>query len=103
MDRETRPPVAVLDSKAPDPGGDRRDLVWPLARRHRPAELDEEVPTRLALAVPRPSAPDGELDLDHRLEPVDGGSLEQADLDDAHGPGRIARRVTAGTDRLAGR
>ena len=31
-------------------------------------------------------APDGDLDLDHRLEPVDVGSLEQSDLDQSHGP-----------------
>ena len=35
-----------------------------------------------------------ELELDHRLEPVDVRALEQADLDQSHGPGRIATRPT---------
>ncbi len=48
------------------------------------------MPAWIALAVERPSAADGELQLDHRLEPVDVGSLEEAGLDQTHGPGRIA-------------
>ena len=54
------------------------------------AEQDQGVATRVALAVPRAPPPDGDLDLDHRLEPVDVRSLEQADLDQSHGLGRIA-------------
>ena len=69
------------------------------ARRRRPAsrargtaraEVDERVAARVALAVPGPAPADGDLELDHRLEPVDVGAFEQADLDQAHGPGRIA-------------
>ena len=45
----------------------------------------------VALAVPRPAPADRDLELDHRLEPVDVGAFEQAGLDQSHGPGRIAR------------
>ena len=62
--------------------------------------------TGIALAVPGPPPPDGDLQLDHRLQPVDVGSLEQADLDQSHGPGRIAtrrpRRLAPDDDRDAG-
>ena len=47
------------------------------------------VAARVALAVPGPPPADGDLQLDHRLEPVDVGALEESDLDQSHGPGRI--------------
>ena len=53
-------------------------------------EVDQRVASRIALAVPGPAPPDGDLELDHRLEPVDVRTFEQAGLDQAHGPGRIA-------------
>ena len=54
------------------------------------AEMDQRMSTGVALAVPRPATADGDLDLDHRLEPIDVGTFEQTGLDQAHGPGRIA-------------
>ena len=65
---------------------------------HVGAEVDERVAARVALAVPGPPPADGDLELDHRLEPVDVRTFEQADLDQAHGPGRIAS--VPATDRL---
>ena len=62
---------------------------------HRRAQPDEGVAARVALAVPRPATTDRDLHLDHRLEPVDVRALEQADLDQSHGPGRIATRGAA--------
>ena len=49
------------------------------------------MPAGIALAVPGPPPADGDLELDHRLEPVDVRAFEQAGLDQSHGPGRIAR------------
>ena len=54
------------------------------------AELHEGVPLRLTPAVPRATPADRDLDLHHRLEPVQVWSFEQADLDQAHSPARIA-------------
>ncbi len=48
------------------------------------------MPAGIALAVERPTPADGELELDHRLQPVDVGPFEEAGLDQSHGPGRIA-------------
>jgi len=61
-----------------------------VAWRHARAQVDQGMAARIALAVPRPAPADGDLQLDHRLEPVDVGTFEQAGLDQAHGPGRIA-------------
>ena len=63
----------------------------PVARpaRRRPSRTSAWRPG-IALAVPGPPPADGDLELDHRLEPVDVRALEQADLDESHGPGRIA-------------
>src|SRR6266508_3796494 len=52
----------------------------------------------LALPVPCPAPPDRDLQLGHRLQPVDVRALEQPDLDESHDPGRIARGPP---DRLA--
>ncbi len=54
-------------------------------------EMDERVATGIALPVPGPPPADGDLELDHRLEPVDVRAFEEAGLDQTHGPGRIAR------------
>ena len=56
----------------------------------RGPEPDERVALGIALAVPGPPPADGDLELDHRLQPVDVGSFEQAGLDQSHGPDRIA-------------
>ena len=95
MDGETRTAFAVIHAKPADPGHDRGDRIGPLAGRHRGAEPDQGVAAGIALAVPGPAPPDRDLHLDHRLEPVDVRSLEQADLDQSHGPGRIATRTPA--------
>ena len=90
MDGEAPPTFAVIGSQASDPGHGRFDGVRPVTRWDRGAQPDEEMSPGVALPVPGPAPADGDLQLDHRLEPVDVGSLEQADLDQAHGPGRIA-------------
>ena len=73
----------------------------------RGTELDQRMPARVALPVPRPAPSDGELQLHHRLEPVDVGPLQHADLDQSHGPGRIAteapRRLPPMTSRTPDR
>jgi hypothetical protein len=91
MDGETAAALAMVDPQATDPRGGRGDGIGPLTGGNVRAQLDEGVATRVPLAVPRPAPPDGELELDHRLEPVDVGTVKQASLDQAHGPGRIAR------------
>ncbi len=91
MDAQPASSLAVIRAQPPEPGDDGRHLVGPVARRHIGAELYQRVAARVALPVPRPPAPDRDLELDHRLEPVDVGPLEQAGLDQTHGPGRIAR------------
>ena len=68
--------------RSTSPGHSRRGTAAPsLTTACRPG---------LALAVPGPPPADGDLDLDHRRQPVDVRTLEQADLDQAHGPARIA-------------
>src|SRR5829696_9024395 len=91
MDGETAAGLAMVDPQAADPRGCRGDGIGPLTGRNVRSQLDERVPARVALPVPRPAPPDGELELDHRLEPIDVGTVKQASLDQAHGPGRIAR------------
>ena len=91
VDGDAAAALAVLDPEAPDPVDER-------ARPGRASSrAGTAAPSRtrawrpgLALAVPGPPPADRDLDLDHRLEPVDVRSLEQADLDQAHGPARIA-------------
>jgi hypothetical protein len=51
--------------------------------------MDEGMASGAALSVPRPPPPDRDLELDHRLEPVDVRALEQSDLDESHRPRRI--------------
>ena len=92
MDADPAAALAVPGPQAADPGDQRRDAVGPVARRDHGPELDQRVPAGIALPVAGSTTPDGDLDLDHRLEPVDVRTLEQADLDQAHGPGRIAGR-----------
>ncbi len=91
VDRQPAAALAVVRPQAPDPGDRRGDRVGPVTSRDIGAEVDERVAPGIALPVPRPAAPDGELELDHRLEPVDVRTFEQAGLDQTHGPGRIAR------------
>jgi hypothetical protein len=48
--------------------------------------------TRATMAIPRPPPPDRDLQLRDWFERVDARSLKEADLDEAHDPGRIARQ-----------
>ena len=75
-----------------DPGHDRGDGIRPLSGRHGGAEPDQGVAAGIALSVPRPATPTATSTL------TTGSSrrhcsLEQADLDQSHGPGRIAIRA----------
>ena len=90
MDAQAAAPLVVLEPEPPDPAGDGGHPVGPVARRDRRPEMDQRMSTGVALAVPRPATADGDLELDHRLEPIDVGTFEQTGLDQAHGPGRIA-------------
>lgn len=95
MDGETRSTLTVICAQSSDPGHDRGDAIGPVTRRHGRPEMHQGVSAWVALPVPGSTTPDGDLELDHRFEPVDVGTLEQADLDKAHGPGRIAIREVA--------
>ena len=89
--------VGMRASEPPDPVRQRRDAGRLRGPRHGDREPDEGVRLGLAPAVPGATPPDAHLDLGSRLEPVQVGSVEQADLDQAHGPARIAtapRRAT---------
>ena len=89
--------LTVVRAEAPGPRDEVRHGVRPVSRRHRSAEVDERPVRRRPRPLPRASPPDGDLDLDHRQQPVDVGSLVEADLDQAHGPPRI--REASGTRR----
>jgi len=101
--------LAVVIAKSADPGDERIDRHRPIPSRNDGAEVHERMPARAALPVPCPASPDSDLELDHRLEPVDVRSLEQPDLDESHGPRRIAsvdradRRVPIGRAARDGR
>ncbi len=92
MNPDPTAPLGVIRAQPPDPGDERGDIVWPLANRDGAPEVDQRMTARFPLPVPGPPSADRKLDLGHRREPVDRGSLEQPDFHDAHGPGRIARR-----------
>lgn len=90
MDRHATPSFIVVGAQPADPGhcgyhGVRLIPCWNV----RP-QVDQRMASWVALPVPGPTPTDGKLDLDHRLEPVDVGTFEQAGLDQAHGSGRIA-------------
>src|SRR5512143_2885742 len=90
------PAFGGFGAQAPDPRDDGRDAVRPVSRWHGGTQLHQGVPPGVALAVERAPTPDGELELDHRLEPVDVGPFEESGLDQSHGPGRIASGPGAG-------
>src|SRR5215204_5466928 len=92
MDRQAGTALTMIHAQPADPRDCRRDGVRPLAGGHGRAEPHEGVAAGIALAIPGPPSPDRDLHLDHRLQPVHVRSLEQADLDQSHGPGRIATR-----------
>ena len=90
--------LAVVRAQAARPGDEVGDVVGPVAGRDRPAEVDERAARRRPRALPRPPAAHRDLDLDHRHEPVDVGALEQADLDESHGPATIREPIGDATD-----
>src|SRR3954454_17364021 len=92
MDREPTDAFAVIGPEPADPMDQAVDRKRPAVRGYGGAQADERVSPRAPLPVPRPTASDRHLDLDHRLEPVDVRSIEEADLDHAHGRPRIAPR-----------
>ena len=102
MDGEPAAALAVVRPQAAQPLDDADQVIGPVPGGHVGAEPDEGMAPGRPLAVPGPATADGDLELDHRLEPVDVGALEQAGLDHAHGPGRIARD-DAGSGPAAGR
>ena len=90
MHGQTPTPFAVVGAQTADPADHRGDAVRPVAGRDMGAEMDQGVAPRVALAIEGPSPADGELQLDHRLKPVDVGPFEESGLDQSHGSGRIA-------------
>src|SRR5450759_3541137 len=93
----------LLQSEPPDPGCEEGDLRRPPAGRDDRAEVHEGVSLGVPAAVPAPAAADRDLHLHHRLEPVDVGTLEQADLDETHGSARIATAASSPTYAAARR
>jgi glutamate carboxypeptidase len=98
MDQD-RPGCAVR-MRPPQPAhpvGKESDPDRLLAPRHGRPEPDERMPLGLSLAEPCPPPADGDLELDGRLEPVQIRSVQQANLDQAHGPARIPTVPAAAT------
>jgi glutamate carboxypeptidase len=98
MNEDAGTALVVVHAQPPDPIDDALDLPRPILPGDRRAEANDRVTTRLTLAVPGSPPADRDLDLDHRRQPVDVRSLEESDLDQAHGPPRIPR---ASARRLA--
>ena len=76
MDDDAGATLIVIDAEAPDPVDEGIDLGRPLTPRYVDTEMDQCVTAGRPLAVPRPPPADRDLDLDHRLEPIDVGTLE---------------------------
>ena len=94
----TGPPrLAMVRAQAPGPGDEVRDGVRPLAQRDRAGEVHQRAVAGRPGAVPGPRAPDGDLDLGHRLQPVDVGPLVQPDLQESHGPEMLREEERRGT------
>ena len=95
VDQQRALVLAVVRAQPARPGGHLGDGVRPVARRDRAGHVDEGVGRGHPLAAPGPRPADGELDLDHRLEPVDVGTVVQADLHESHDPDTIRERATS--------
>ena len=91
MNGEAGPPFPMVDPEPADPGGNLGHPIGPGAGRHRRPEPNNRATPRVTPAVEGSSSADGELQLDHRLQPVDVGTFEQTGLDQAHSPRRIPR------------
>ena len=76
MDGDPTASLAMLRAESAGPVHDGFDLAGPCPTGNGDGEADEGVPSGCPLAVPRPPPADRNLDLDHRLEPVDIRSLE---------------------------
>src|SRR5438132_14144988 len=96
MDLYAATPLAVVVTEPTDPGDERVDRHRSLPSGDDGAEANERVPARTPLAVPGAASPDGNLQLDHRLEPVDVRALAQPNLDETHSPRRLACGAPAG-------
>ncbi len=79
--------------KASCPARDRLDPVRPVAFGNRRPQAHERIAGGNAVSVPRSPATDPDLDLDHRLQPVDVRTLEEADFDETHGHGEDSNRL----------
>jgi glutamate carboxypeptidase len=73
-----------------DPADEPPDRLRPLAPWHPSTQPHHAVRFRVPAAGPRASRPDPDLELHDRFEAVDIRAVEQPDLDESHGPGRIA-------------
>ena len=102
MDRNAASALTMIAPQSADPCDDCHDPVGPVPRPHGRSEEDQGMATRIPLAVPRPPPTDGDFELHDRLEPVHVGSLEEAGLDESHGPGRIASGQAPETTRRSG-
>ena len=90
MDPDPADALGPLAPEATGPAGNATTASGQPRGRRRAPRWTSAWRARLALAVPGPAAADGDLELDHRLEPVDVGTFEESDLDQSHGPARIA-------------
>src|SRR5215212_9908252 len=82
--------VGMLPSEPSNPVRQPRDARGLAGARHGGTEPYERVALGLALAVPGASPADCDLELDRRRQPVEVGPVQQANLDQSHGPRRIA-------------
>src|SRR5215208_172764 len=101
MDGDAARAFSVVGPEPARPGDQPGHRVGPVPGGHRCPEPDERVPAWDPVAVPAPPTADRGLDLHGRLEPVDVRTVEQADLDHAHGPARIASAGSGRTTLLA--
>ena len=69
-----------------------RHGTWRVARRDRAHQVHPRVRAGHPLAVPGPSAADGDLDLDRRLEAVHVRAIQETDLDESHGVAEDTQR-----------
>jgi hypothetical protein len=90
MDGDAACALVVLRPEPPDPRHEGGDGIGPVAGGNGFAEPDQGVAAGHPLAVPGTAPAERDLDLHRGLEAVDVGSVKQADLDQAHGPRRIA-------------
>ena len=91
MDGQPGAALAVLDPQPANPAASAATPSGQSRDGHGRGRAGPARGVRDRAARTRSGAARRDLDLDRRLEPVEVGALEQPDLDEAHGPGRIAR------------